>query len=171
MSIGRIKERLVAAVVATVMAPALAFGAAFTGDVSEAEAAEKAECQVHAVLASKEGDGKIPKNLEFLRKTLEADEFAWAKSFHLLDKKEFKLKVDKPKEATFKTGHAMRLTLLGAGEEGKLQYHFSLSGRDGTKPLVDADYSIERHGQILTGVGTYTEGDLAGKLFFAIQCG
>jgi hypothetical protein len=167
---GRIKTRLMASVLAAVLAPVFAFGAAYTGGISEADAAEKANCRVHAVLASKEGDGKLPKDLKFLEKTLQADEFAVYKSFHLLEKKDLKLKLEKPSEVTFKSGHKMGLTLM-AIEEDKLKYHLSLSGRDGEKILVDTDYSIEDHGLIMTGVGEYKAGEVSGKLFLTIQCG
>lgn len=170
MNYGRIKQRLVASVLATVLAPAFAFGAAYTGALSEADAADKANCRVHAVLASKEGDGKLPKELKFLEKTLQADEFAAYKSFHLLEKKELKLKLDKPSEISFKSGHKMGLTLL-AVEDKTLKYHLTLYGRDGTTSLIDTDYSIEDHGLIMTGVGKHEEGDISGRLFLAVQCG
>lgn len=170
MNYGRIKQRIVASVLATVLAPAFAFGAAYTANTSEAEAADKVKCLVHAVLASKEGDGKLPKDLKFLEKTLEADEFAVYKSFHLLEKKELKLNLDKPSELSFKSGHKMGLTLL-AVEEKTLKYHLFLSGRDGEKKLVDTDYSIEEHGLIMTGVGEHKSGEISGKLFLTIQCG
>lgn len=170
MNYGRIKTRLMASVLATVLAPAFAFGAAYTGGISEADAAEKANCRVHAVLASKEGDGKLPKDLAFLEKTLQADEFAVYKSFHLLEKKDLKLKIEKPSEFTFKSGHKMGLTLM-AIEEDKLKYHLSLSGRDGKTELVDTDYSIKDNGVIMMSVGEHQSGDVLGKLFMVLQCG
>ena len=169
MNYGRIKQRLVASALATVLAPAFAFGAAYTGGVTEAEAADKANCLVHAVLASKEGDGTLPDELKFLEKTLEADEFAVYKSFHLLEKKELKLKLDKTNGLSFRSGHKMELTLLGS-EEKTLKYHLFLSGRDGKKKLVDTDYSIEDHGLFMTGVGEHEANGKKGKLFLTIQC-
>lgn len=169
MNYGRIKQRLVASVLATVLAPAFAFGAAYTADVSEAHAADKANCLVHAVLASKEGEGELPKELEFLKKTLEADEFAVYKTFHLLEKKQLKLKLDKKGTLSFKSGHKMELTLLGSDEK-TLKNHLTLTGRDGKKMLVDTDYSIEDHGLFMTGVGEHEAAGKKGKLFLTIQC-
>lgn len=170
MNYGRIKQKLWASVLTTVLAPTFAFGAAWSGVASEADAADKANCQVHAVLASKEGDGKLPKDLKFLEKTLQADEFAVYKSFHLLEKKELKLKLDKPAGLSFKSGHKMELKLLGSDDK-TLKYHLFLSGRDGKKKLVDTEYSIEDHGLFMTGVGEHKSGELSGKLFLTIQCG
>lgn len=161
---------MLASVLATALLPAFAFGAAFVGQPVHAHAAvEKASCQVHAVLASKEGDGKIPKNLGFLRETLEDDAFAAYRGFHLIDKKSLKLEVDAPSQSAFKSGHKLQLTLLG-GDDSKLKFHAELTGRDGKSSLIGTDYSIEDNGLLMIQAGKYKSGEIAGKLFFAIQC-
>jgi hypothetical protein len=134
-----------------------------------ASAVKKADCQVHAVLASREGDGTVPKNLEFLRETLEDDAFAAYKGFHLIDKKTVKLALEKAAESGFKSGHKLRLTLLG-GEEARLKFRADLTGRDGKTALIGTDYSIDDNGLLMIQAGRYTSGEVEGKLFFAIQC-
>jgi hypothetical protein len=170
MNHGRTKSRVLASVLATALLPAFAFGVTWMGPHTHAQAkVDKAGCQVHAVLASKEGDGKIPKDLAFLKETLQDDAFAAYKGYHLIDKKQLKLKIDKVSSASFKSGHKLRLTLLG-GDENKLKLHADLTGRDGKTSLFGADYSIDNNGQLLVAAGQATVGEIAGKLFFAIQC-
>jgi hypothetical protein len=153
---------------AMVMAPAMALSVGVLAAPQTADAAGKANCRVHAVLASKEGDGKIPKSLEFLRETLEDDQFAAYKSFHLVDKKTLKLEGDTPSKATFSSGHKLGLKLLESTP--KLKLHLELSSRDGSKNLVKTDYSIDNNGMFMIGAGKLEQGEIAGKLFFAIQC-
>ena len=152
---------------ALALAPALAMGGMLAAP-QQAEAASKANCRVHAVLASKEGDGSIPKSLEFLRSTLQDDQFAAYKSFHLVDKKTLKLAGDTVSDAKFSSGHKLGLKLLEGGD--KLKLHLELSGRDGKKNLVKTNYSIESGGLFMIGAGNFEKGEIAGKLFFAIQC-
>jgi hypothetical protein len=152
-----------------VLVPALAVVSPLAATPAAAASVEKADCQVHAVLASREGDGKIPKNLEFLRETLEDDAFAAYKGFHLIDKKTMKVMLEKASESAFKSGHKLRLSLLG-GDEGRLKFRADLTGRDGKTTLIGTDYSIEDNGLLMIQAGRYTSGEIAGKLFFAIQC-
>jgi hypothetical protein len=169
MKYGRIKHKAVSTIVAAVLAPAFALGATYFGPEGAAQAAgAKANCRVHAVLASKEGDGKIPKQLEFLRETLEDDQFGVYKSFHLVDKKMLKLDGPAPASAKFASGHQVGLALLDNDE--KLKLHLELTGRDGTTNLVKTDYSIEDNGLFMIAAGAFKQGEVAGKLFFAIQC-
>jgi hypothetical protein len=163
------KTKLLSFALASALLPAAMFGVTLAAPTEARAAVTKAHCQVHAVLASKEGDGKIPAELEFLRTTLENDEFAAYKGFHLLEKKTVQLKLDQKAELKLKTGHALALTLLG-GDDSKLKLHASLSSRDGSKSLLATDYSIENNGLFMIGAGSYSEGALAGKLFVAIQC-
>jgi hypothetical protein len=159
-----------ASVLATALAPVFTFGAVYLGTQSTAQAAvEKAGCQVHAILFSKEGDGKLPKNLEFLRKHIESDDFAIYKGYHLLDKKVYQLVRDAASESEFKSGHKLGLTLLG-GDAGKLKLHSKLVARDGKTALLDTAFSIEDNGLIMFSPGKFTSGEVAGKLFFAVQC-
>ncbi len=131
--------------------------------------AEKAVCKVHAVLASKEGDGKIPKNLEFMKEWLTDEPYDRYKSFHLLGSKKVELKVSQATEAEFKTGHKMKLSLLG-GDEKKLRLHLDLTHRDGKKNLVAMDYSIEDNGLFFVQGGEHKSGEVTGRIFWAIQC-
>ncbi|MGH1347333.1 MAG: hypothetical protein ACRBN8_37575 [Nannocystales bacterium] len=131
--------------------------------------AEKAVCKVHAVLASKEGDGKIPKNLEFMKEWLTDEPYDRYKSFHLLGSKKVELKVSKATAAEFKTGHKMKLSLLG-GDEKKLKLHLDLTHRDGKKNLVAMDYSIEDNGLFFVQGGEHKSGEVTGRIFWAIQC-
>lgn len=131
--------------------------------------AEKAVCKVHAVLASKEGDGKIPKNLEFMKEWLTDEPYDRYKSFHLLGSKKVELKVSKATATEFKTGHKMKLSLLG-GDEKKLRLHLDLTHRDGKKNLVAMDYSIEDNGLFFVQGGEHKSGEVTGRIFWAIQC-
>lgn len=163
------KTKLLSVALASALMPAAMFGVTLAAPTEARAAVTKAHCQVHAVLASKEGDGTIPKELEFLRTTLQNDEFAAYKGFHLLEKKTVKLELDEKSKLTLKSGNALALTLLG-GDDSKLKLHAELSNRDGSKSLLATDYSIEDNGLFMIGAGSYSEGSLAGKLFVAIQC-
>ena len=171
MKYGTIKNKLVSSIVAAALAPAIALGAFYFGAEGVVQAAgAKANCQVHAVLASKEGEGKLPKSLEFLRTTLEDDQFAAYKSFHLVDKKTLKLVGSKTGNAQFNSGHKLGLTLLEGDANPKLKLRLELSGRDGESNLLKTDYSIEDNGLVMIAAGKHTHADVDGKLFFAIQC-
>lgn len=147
-------------------APAKTVEAPKSGPSSQVD---KAVCKVHAVLASKEGDGKIPKNLEFMKEWLTDEPYDRYKSFHLLGSKKVELKVTKPKSAEFKTGHKMKLSLL-SGDEKSLRLHLDLTHRDGKKNLVAMDYSIEDNGLFFVQGGEHKSGEVTGRIFWAIQC-
>jgi hypothetical protein len=165
-----LRSRGLGAVLAMALVPAFAIVSPFAASpASAASAVQKSDCQIHAVLASREGDGKVPKNLEFLRETLDDDAFAAYKGFHLIDKKTMKVALDKATESAFKSGHKLRLTLLG-GDDGRLKFRADLTGRDGKTTLIGTDYSIEDNGLLMIQAGRYTSGEITGKLFFAIQC-
>ncbi len=170
MTYGKIKQRLVASALAATLAPAMAFGGAFLGTSTDAQAAPKSgTCQAYAVLASKEGDGTIPKNLEFMKEWLTDEPYDRYKSFHLIDKKTFKLELGKEASTKFKTGHSMRLKLLG-GESKALKYHLHLTHADGKKKLVSMDYSIENNGLMFVQGGEHTSGEISGKILWATHC-
>ena len=164
------KSRLLVPVLAAVLAPVTAFSAVVVAPVAAEAAVTKANCQVTAVLLSKEGDGTIPPELEFMKSSLQNDEFAAYKGFHLLERKAVKLAVDTKADSPFTSGHRLGLTLLG-GDDKRLKLHADLSSRDGSKSLVSLEYSIENDGLFMIGAGSYSNDSRSGKLFFAIQCG
>lgn len=163
----RVQLRFLAPVLAALMVPTTVLAAA----PSDKAAVSKASCQATAVLLSKEGDGSIPAELEFLKSTLQNDEFAAYKGFHLLERKAMKLAKDVKSEAAFASGHRMGLTLLGSDDNNRLKLHADLSSRDASKSLLSMDYSIENEGLVMIGAGSHTDATRTGKLFFAIQCG
>ncbi len=165
----RIKTRLFAPLLASVLAPVLASSTAFAAAPVADAAVTKASCQLHSVLLSKDGDGTIPKELEFLRSTFETDEFAAYKGFHLLERKTMKLALDAKSDTSFKTGHKLGLTLLG-GDDKRIKLHAELSSRDGSKTLMSTDYAIDNSGVLMIGAGSYSDDKRSGKAFFAISC-
>lgn len=148
---------------------AIMLAAAPSAVAAEPTAIKRAGCQVHAVLASKDGDGEIPRSLEFLRETLKDDQFAAFKSFHLVDKKTMSLTVGKVASAALTTGHQVKVTLLESDPK-RLRLHLDLTARDGEEPLVRTDYSIEHHGLFMIQAGRYKQEEVSGKLLFAFQC-
>ncbi len=165
------RKSLLSLALSSVLAPAFAFGAVATASTA-AQAAPKADkgvCKVHAVLASKEGDGKIPKDLEFMKEWLTDEPYDRYKSFHLLGSKKADVVLNKATETTFKTGHKMKLSLLG-GDEKTLKLHLNLTHRDGKKKLVAMDYSIEDNGLFFVQGGEHKSGEVTGRIFWAIQC-
>lgn len=138
-------------------------------EAAQTPAPKRAGCQVHAVLASKEGDGEIPRSLEFLRDTLKDDQFAAYKSFHLVDKKTIGLSEAKAQSVTLSTGHQAKVTLLESDAK-RLRLHLELTARSGEEPLVRTDYSIEHNGLFMIQAGKYKQEEVSGKLLFAFQC-
>ncbi len=165
MSYHKSKSRLLSASLAVALMPALAFGGSVLMPAVADAAVDKANCRVNSVLASKaEAKPRIPAELEFLREQLENDRFAAYKSFKLLEKKDFKLSLNKLSAGKLKSGHEFGFKLLG-GDEKRLQIHASLTSKGGKK-LLDTDYAIEDNGLILVGGGNHPDG----KIIFAIQC-
>jgi hypothetical protein len=142
-----------AALVATALAPTTASAADF----------DKASCRVHAVLAQKEGDGKIPANLSFLKEELESPAFAAFKSFRLLGSEDFKLMKDKPLTKKLASGHPMELNLRSASDK-MVRLHVKL-GSSGGRSLVDTSYGIKPDGFVL-----FAAGHSKGSVIFAVQC-
>lgn len=122
-----------------------------------------ASCRIHAVEATAEGDGTIPKDLEFIAEQLQAPEFARFKGFRLVDVKDFKLDVGSPVEQKFKSGHVVRLGLVG-GEQDKLELHTEIMR--GTVSVTKLDFSIRVAQLILIPV---RRGDGQATIF-AYQC-
>lgn len=165
-------KSVLAMALSSVLAPATAFAAVATLATAAQAAPSKAAkgvCKVHAVLASKEGDGKIPKNLEFMKEWLTDEPYDRYKSFHLLGTKKVNVALGKSPETTFKTGHKMKLSLLG-GDEKKLKLHLDLTHRDGQESLVSMDYSIQDNGLFFVQGGEHKSGEVTGRIFWAIQC-
>lgn len=165
----RMKSRLLASALAVVLAPSAAVATLVAPAQAQAAPVQKASCQVHAVLASKEGDGSISPDLEFLQEQLQDDQFAAYKKFRLIEQKALDLRLEKKSEVTFRSGNRLALRLLG-NDDTRLKLHADLSGRDGKKALLGTDYSIEDRGVLMIGAGKFDFEGTSGKLFFAIQC-
>ncbi|HLT35139.1 MAG TPA: hypothetical protein VK034_02615 [Enhygromyxa sp.] len=130
-------------------------------DVAQA-GVTSASCRIHAVEATPEGDGTIPKDLEFLAEQLQAPEFARFRGFRLVEVKDFKLELGKVVDQKFKSGHNVKLSLLG-GEQEKLELHTELL-RGGTS-VVKMDILLKFAQVVLIPV---RRGDQA--IIFAYQC-
>ncbi len=166
---GRIKSRLLASALAAALVPSTLVVALTSASEVHAADVSEAKCQVHAVLASKEGDGGIPEKLRFLEAQLKDDEFAAYKSFHLIEQKALTIKLDAASEVTLATGNRLGLSLLG-NDDTRLKLRATLSSRDGSKSLLSTDYSMEDAGVLMIRAGSYTHQGVEGKLFVAIQC-
>lgn len=167
----RMKQRVLGSMLASLLVPTMALGVvALDPTVAHAEVG-KAKCQFTAVLMSKDGDGKIPKELESLRSFFESEQFEIYKSFRLVDQKTLKLDkaVADGSSATFKSGHKLKLNLVG-GDEKKLKLRLDVSKRDGSGSLVNTEYSIEDDALFVFDVGKYEDAKGAGHLMFISQC-
>ena len=165
----RNKNKLLASVLAAVMAPAAALGTVVLTESTAEAATKKARCDVHAVLASKEGNSGIPKDLKFLEAQLKADDFAAYKSFFLVEKQSAKATLDKAAEFTFRSGNRLGLSLLG-DDGAKLKLHAKLTSRDGESDLLNMDYSIVPKGVMIVAGGEFEHRGKSGRLFLAWQC-
>lgn len=168
------RTRLLASALAAILAPASALAIVATPAWAQAANTQvadvqQAKCQVHAVLASKDGDGSIPSELKFLEEQLKDDAFAAYKGFRLIEQKALKLQRSKASEVSFSSGNRLALSLLD-NDDKRLKLHASLSSRDGAKDLLNTDYSIEDRGLLMIQAGSYSHKGATGKLFFAIQC-
>jgi hypothetical protein len=121
-----------------------------------------ASCRIHAVEATPEGDGTIPEDLQFLAELLQAPEFARFKGFRLLEVKDFKLELSSVVDQKFKSGHNVKLSLLG-DEEDKLELHTEIM-RGGTS-VFKMDMALKAAQVVLIPV---RRGDQA--TIFAYQC-
>lgn len=157
-------SKVLASLLSVVVAPALALGVVATPAMASA-AVEEANCQVHSIHLTKEGDGTVPRELKFIEGQLKDDQFAAYKGFRLLEKKTLRLDGDKPGKAGFSSGHRLELKLLSADAK-RLKLHATLSDRGGKKPLVSTAYGIENGGVIMMGGSKYEDG----RLLFAIRC-
>jgi hypothetical protein len=169
MKYATMKNKVLASLLGGVLAPTLALAAVATLPVIAQAEVKKARCDVHAVLAAKDGDGSIPANLKFLEARLREDDFAAYKSFQLVEKKSAKATLEKAAEFAFSSGNRLTLGLLGS-EDTRLKLRASLFSSDGEKKLLSTDYSIVDGGVLMLGGVEHTEKDVTGKLFFAVQC-
>lgn len=158
-----------AKILASTLASCLALPVALTGASlvllapAQADAAvSDATCRIHAVEATETGDGTIPKDLGFLKDQLEAPEFARYKSFRLLESKDFKLTLNTVVEERFKSGHSVKLSLLG-GDKDKLELSTDLM-RSGTS-LVNMNFSMRSNQIVLIPVRRSDS-----MVIFAYQC-
>ena len=142
--------------------PALLVGAVTFLSPSIAEAANKAACRIHAVEATKEGDGTIPENLAFMADQLRAPMFAGYKGFTMIMALDYKLELQQVVDQKFKSGHNVELTLLGE-KDGKLELHTKL--KRGSTTLVDMDFGVGNNQIMLIPV---QRGDSA--IIYAFQC-
>lgn len=156
------RTKILASTLACTLALPALLGGALVLAPAIADAAEQATCRIHAVEASQTGDGTIPKDLEFLRDQLQAPEFARYKGFRLLDAKDFQLEVGTVVDQKFKSGHNVKLSLLG-NEDGKLEFHTELM-RSGSS-LINMDFTV-KDGQLM--LIPVRRGEQA--IIFAYQC-
>lgn len=136
---------------ATLLSPAIADASVTT-----------ASCRIHAVEATTEGDGTISADLQFLAENLRAPEFSHYKSFRLLESKDFKLTVGTEVDQKFKSGHNVKLSLLG-GEKDKLDLHTEILR--GGASVFQMDFLMKVASIVLIPV---RRGDSA--TIFAYQC-
>lgn len=160
-------SRLIAPALAflPILVPALALGGVSMIPVEASAVEIKAACKVTAFLATKDGDGTIPADLQFLEEQLRDESFAAFKGFRLLEGKTLKLDLGKPSTAELQSGFKLKLSLLGE-EDTKLKLHANLMTAGREKPLVDTAYKIDDNGLLLVGGVRH----LDGKVFFAIHC-
>ena len=172
--------RLLAPIFASSLMPVgLTVAALVLAPVEARAEVTSAECQIHAVLATKSGDGTIPADLGFLAEQLRDDQFAAFKGFRLLESKSLKLNIGEPGSATMKSGHQLKLSLLGA-EASKLRLHATLAS--GEKVLVVSNTSGARletytiagprgsGGICVNGAAAHRIGPEIGALDFVSHC-
>jgi hypothetical protein len=148
-----------------VLLPALVIGGVAIAPAEVHAEIKAAACKVTAFLATREGDGSIPADLQFLEEQLRDDQFAAFKGFRLLEAKTLKLGLGLPATADLQSGFKLKLSLLGE-EDKKLKLHANLLAPSRDKPLVDTAYKIDDNGLLLVGGVRH----LDGKVFFAIHC-
>ena len=166
MSYRRLTHQVLTALVAGSLVPAMfAAGLVVAVPAQVQAAAKRASCRIHAVHVEKEGDGTIPADLKFIEDQLKDDQFAAYKGFRLLDTRTLKLELNKPKTASMKTAHRVKLAFLGS-EQRRLKLHATLLARGSDKELVSTEYAIEDNGVLMIGGSKHG----GGRLFFAIQC-
>ena len=139
----------------------LAGGAALLSPTVAQAGVTAASCRIHAVEASPEGDGSIPQDLQFLSEQLQAPEFARYKGFRLVETKDYKLELGKEVDQKFKSGHNVKLSLLGGDDKLELRTELLRGGQS----VVKMDMLLRFAQVVLIPV---RRGDQA--IIFAYQC-
>lgn len=121
-----------------------------------------ASCRIHAIEASLEGDGTIPPELEFMADQLKAGAFAQFRGIRLIESKDYKLELGVAADKKFKSGHNVKLNLVG-GESDKLELQTEIL-RGGTS-VFKLDWAMKSAGLMLIPV---SRGDQT--TIFAYQC-
>lgn len=121
-----------------------------------------ASCRIHAIEATLEGDGTIPAELEFMADQLKTGAFAQFKGIRLMESQDYKLAVGTAVDKKFKSGHNVKLGLLG-GEQDKLELQTEIL-RGGTS-VFKLDWAMKIAGLMLIPV---SRGDQT--IIFAFQC-
>jgi hypothetical protein len=154
---------LASALSGLLMGPAVLAGGVTLLSPSLAEASvTAASCRIHAIEATVEGDGTIPSELEFMADQLKGGAFAQFRGFRLLEVKDYKLAVGTAVDQKFKSGHNVKLSLLG-GEQDKLELQTEIL-RGGTS-VFKLDWAMKVAGLMLIPV---SRGDQT--TIFAYQC-
>lgn len=133
---------------------------------ARADELQRAECRVHAVLASKaEAPERIPGNLSFLRGELSSGQFTDFKSFRLLGSTDYTLTLGKTVTRDAAAGHRVGLGLRG-GSRARPSLHVEVTSAGRAKPLVSANYSVKADGFLLLAGLRHPDG----RLVLAVQC-
>lgn len=133
---------------------------------ARADELKRAECRVHAVLASNaEARERIPANLSFLRGELSSGQFADFKSFRLLGSTDYTLTLGKTVTRDAAAGHRVGLGLRG-GSRARPSLHVEVTSAGRAKPLVSANYSVKADGFLLLAGLRHPDG----RLVLAVQC-
>ena len=120
-----------------------------------------ASCRIHAIEATLEGDGTIPAELEFMAEQLKKG-FAQYRGIRLLEAKDYKLEAGTAVDNKFKSGHNVKLTLLG-GDKDKLELQTEIQ-RGGTS-VFKLEWAMKVAALVLLPV---SRGDQT--TIFAVQC-
>lgn len=138
------------------------------GKVDKKNAPAKASCEVHGILARKNGNSakRIPANLSFMEEQLASDQFAAYKSFHLLELRTLDLiEGSSAEETRFGSGHRVKLQLVGQ-EKSRLKLHATLLSANAKRTLLDTNYQIRSGSIVIFAGGAHADGTLV----FAIVC-
>lgn len=145
------------------MIPAvLASGVTLLSPATAQASVTAASCRIHAIEASVEGDGTIPPELAFMADQLKAGAFAQFRGIRLLEVQDYKLELGKAVDKKFKSGHNVKLNLVG-GERDKLELQTEILR--GGSSVFKLDWAMKSAGLMLIPV---SRGDQT--TIFAYQC-
>jgi hypothetical protein len=146
--------------------PAVLAGSVALLSPSVANAAvTSASCRIHAIEATVEGDGSIPPELEFMADQLKTGAFAQFKGIRFIEAVDYKLEAGVAVDKKFKSGHNVKLSLLG-GDKEKLELQTEIQ-RGGTS-VFKLEWAMKVAGLMLIPVSRASRSDQA--TIFAIQC-